>query len=330
MPQPPVPPEIKAKLDALERIIRAISLLRDEKLIGFRVDIEVDSTIYSNSEQEKADRTEFLRATTDYLQQAMMMGQQMPELVPLLGKFLQFGVRSFKIGRDLESAIEEMVEELPQLIEKHMQLGAQRPPPDLIRAQAQMVKAQAQAGDIQSKHQFEMLKANADWQEAQQKAQSDQQKAQAEVGRQALENQGLQAKTQTDAVKAHAGVQKIQMDAASNSQQHQMDMMMKKMDMILKIVEMQQMAKDHRQERIMGSMETQQKGLEAQQAVHQVGIEGHRATQMGHQAQMTHAQQPIEVEKTKQAQINADVQKYRAAHPQPKSASKPSGGGENA
>jgi multidrug efflux pump subunit AcrA (membrane-fusion protein) len=45
-PPPPIPPEVLAKIEAVKRIGAAIQLLRDEKLRGFRVDIEVDSTIY--------------------------------------------------------------------------------------------------------------------------------------------------------------------------------------------------------------------------------------------------------------------------------------------
>lgn len=104
--QPEEPPEQKLQRK-MEMIARAIELLRQDKLRGFRIDIETDSTIQGDAEQEKAQRVEFLTATTKFIETAAQVTQMVPAFAPLAAKMLGFAVRGFRVGRDLESAIEE-------------------------------------------------------------------------------------------------------------------------------------------------------------------------------------------------------------------------------
>lgn len=202
--QPPsLPPELKDKIEGLQRIAKSLQLIRDERLLGFRVEIEVDSTIYADTQQEKQDRTAFLASVTQFLQQSMMISAQMPQAAPLLGKFLQFGVRGFPVGRELEQAIEDFCDEAVVAAKQHQQNMQNQPNPMMIKAQADMMKAQA---DIQNQH-F--------------KLQSDQQKAQAEVQRQQIENQG-----------------EIQ-NSMADTQQKQLDMEMRKMEMQIELVRLE-------------------------------------------------------------------------------------------
>jgi hypothetical protein len=190
-PPPPDPMQI-ATQEALKRIDAAIGLLRNERLRGFRVDIEVDSTIYGDAAQEKGDRTEFISEVTKYLQTSMAMSAQLPEITPLLGKLLQFGVRGFRVGRDLEAAIEEFCDSSVKLV-KQKQLEAQsKPNPEQIKADAQAKAAQATAQSAQVRAQSDSEKAKSDIAVSQMEAQTSQQQAQAEVARQQLENQGEQ------------------------------------------------------------------------------------------------------------------------------------------
>lgn len=173
---PPLPPELQAKLQALQRIASAIELLRDERLRGFRVDIEVDSTIFADAAQEKQDRTEFLQGVTQFLGQSLQMAAQMPPLVPLLGKLLTFGVRGYRVGRDLEMAIEEFTEQAAV----YAQQAASKPNPAEQKLQLEAKKVDAQVAGLQ------------------QKATSEQKAADAEVARQQIENQGEQQNAQLE------------------------------------------------------------------------------------------------------------------------------------
>lgn len=91
-----------------------MDLLRNDPVRTFRIDIETDSTIKTDQVQERADRIEFVKASTDYLTQAVQIGSQSPQLVPLLGQFLSFAVRGFKIGREMEEVIDQTLEQLQQ------------------------------------------------------------------------------------------------------------------------------------------------------------------------------------------------------------------------
>lgn len=189
--QPPVPPQIMA---ALQRIAAAIQLIRNERLRGFRVDIEVDSTLFGDQEQEKGDRTAFLQAVMQFLEAGGQMAMQMPEITPLLGKFLQFGVRGFRVGRDLEAAIEEFCDEAVTVAKRKAANAAQQPNPAVIKMQNDGKKADAAMLTAQSK----AKQADAATQLNQMKTQQEGTKAQAEVQRQHLENQGEMVNSQMD------------------------------------------------------------------------------------------------------------------------------------
>lgn len=197
MPSPPDPAQIVLQ-QAIQRIDAAISLIRNERLRGFRVDIEVDSTIFGDAAQEKGDRTEFIDTVTKYLQTAMAMSAQIPEITPLLGKLLQFGVRGFRVGRDLESSIEEFCDEATKIAKQKQQEAASKPNPEQIKAQAQAQQAQATSTAAVVRSKADIAKAGADIQAAQIDSQTNQQEAQAEVSRQAIETQGQQQDNQTD------------------------------------------------------------------------------------------------------------------------------------
>jgi hypothetical protein len=214
-----------AQIEGLKRIKAAIDLLRNERLRGFRVDIEVDSTLYGDSQQEKADRVQFITTVTQFLQQAMMMSSQVPEIAPLLGKFLQFGVRGFHVGRDLETAIEDFSDQAVKLAKQKAEAAKQAPNPQLISAQADMVKAQTTAQSSKSKDQREDKKLALDAQGKQADLQRDAVEAHAEVQRQAVETQGEQATAQSNIQIKNMEVAMKQMDMRIAQMREQFEMM---------------------------------------------------------------------------------------------------------
>jgi len=231
MAPPPIPPEFQAKLQGLQRISDAIKLLRNERLRGFRVDIEVDSTISGDSQQEKGDRVQFITVVTQFLQQGMMMSAQVPEIAPLLGKFLQFGVRGFRVGRDLEAAIEDFTDQATKLAQQKQQEAQQKPNPDLISAQADMLKAQSTAQSNKAKDQRENTKLGMEGQKQEADLKQAAMEGQAEVERQHLENQG-------EAQNAAAEAQQQQVENRAQQQQAAVDMHMKNMEVGMKQIDM--------------------------------------------------------------------------------------------
>lgn len=153
-------------------ISKAIALLRNDKLRGFRVDIETDSTINDNAKEEKMARVEFLTAMSTFVEKSMAAVQVHPEVLPLLGKSLLFTVRGFRVGRDLESSIEEFIDKAEQQLK--LTEGQPKPPsPEQIKANADIQMSQASLQEAKMKMQADQLRSQAEVQAQQVEAQSE-------------------------------------------------------------------------------------------------------------------------------------------------------------
>lgn len=91
------------------------ALIRDDAARSFRIEIETDSTIKTDQESEKAARVEFLNAAGGFMQQAISMP---PNVVPLAMEMLMFGVRGFKVSRELETSFETSLAKLKKAAEQ--------------------------------------------------------------------------------------------------------------------------------------------------------------------------------------------------------------------
>ena len=125
---------------------QAIELLKDSPMRTFRIEIATDSMLYADEAQEKADRVEFLQATSSFIEKAIQGAQAVPELTPLLMDLLKFGVQGFRVGRTLEGEFDTFADAEK---EKQMQVAANpqppAPDPEVIKAQAEQQKMQMEA-----------------------------------------------------------------------------------------------------------------------------------------------------------------------------------------
>ena len=197
----PVPPYI-AKLDPddIEDIMNepswdeVMQFMHSDSIINYRIDIETDSTIKNDQEADKAARMEFLSAAGGFIKEAMAV--QDPAIAPLLAKMMQFGLRGFKVGRDLESEFETTIKK----IEKEAQNPQPKPNPEMMKIQAQaQLQQQEQQADAQMKQlqmqndaKLEQLKSEAEDRRLQMQAQVDAHQGQvdAEVERFKIQLQG--------------------------------------------------------------------------------------------------------------------------------------------
>lgn len=105
-PQPqPDGTVVMGKADATNEIM---TLLRNEKLRGFRIDIETDSTIQPHAEEEQKNRVEFLAAVTQYIGQVSPLVAQGAIPLDTAKEFLAFGARGFRVSPQLEEAIDRL------------------------------------------------------------------------------------------------------------------------------------------------------------------------------------------------------------------------------
>ena len=146
-------------------IAQAIAMLRNDKMRGFRIDIETDSTIQPDAQQEKQARTEFVTAMAGFMQQAIQGAITFPPVLGLAGKTLQWAARGFRVGRDLESAIDEFLSAAAKF------QGAPPDPNQDAKNQTDQIKLQADS----EKAKAEIIKAQIDTQAIQAQAEQDRQ-----------------------------------------------------------------------------------------------------------------------------------------------------------
>lgn len=167
--QPPPPPQIPPIPEHIEKLMKKPTweqieaVLRENGARCFRIDIETDSTIKADQDAEKAARVEFLTAAGGFIREAAQI--QSTELQPLLMEMLEFGVKGFKVGRELETQFKVTKDALLAKAE-----NPAPPPPDpaVEQAKAQMALKQEESRQnielkrIESKETMALKKQESD------------------------------------------------------------------------------------------------------------------------------------------------------------------------
>lgn len=142
---PPIPDEVT---QILERPTweEVMALIQNNAMRSFRVEIESDSTIEPDEQAQKASAVEFLTTIGTLISNAGPMVQMAPPLGKLVGEGVKFVTRRFRIGREMEETIDQVMDEISQM--------PAAPPPGSevdqsgtqiaqIDAQSEQIKAQA-------------------------------------------------------------------------------------------------------------------------------------------------------------------------------------------
>ena len=190
---------------------QALALLKDKPLRNFRIEVAADSLVQLDEQQMKRDRAEFISALGAFLREALPLGTQAPELVPMIGETMKFMVASFKGARQLEGAIDQGINQI-----------VNRPPPQ-PQQNPEMLKMQAdqqlQQAKMQAEGQLEQAKMQANMQVEQAKLQLEQAKAQREIEieqmRAQMEAQKLDFERQKAEMEEQYNRWKTELDAAT-------------------------------------------------------------------------------------------------------------------
>lgn len=178
--QPPPQPEIPEELQATLRSPSwedVEALLKDNALRQFRIDIETDSTIEPDQQEEKAQAVELTQAIGAFIAEWGPAIQAQPALAPLAAGILKFTIRRFRAGRELED-----------LIESTMDKVMNAPPPQPQGDPAAAAKAQSE----QTKLQIAGINAQVKQAEIGQRAQEHADEMQIEAAQLGLEAQRQQ------------------------------------------------------------------------------------------------------------------------------------------
>lgn len=182
-----------------QMIPQALQLLQNSPLRSFRIEVAADSLVQLDENQTKQDRMDFLNAFSNFMREALPMGQQAPEMVPMIMAMMRFGVSGFKQASQIEGTIDAAL----QAFEKGAAEAKQKPPqpsPEQLKMQADQQMAQAK---IQADTQLAQLRAQSDMQIEQMKAQlASQTEAQKQQYEAQTKMQELAARKEIDQYKA--------------------------------------------------------------------------------------------------------------------------------
>lgn len=158
---------------------QVMQIMKSDVSRSLAIDVETDSTIALEDEEEKRQRIEFLNYVSPFLQQ-MLPAIQSGALPADIGKeLLLFAIRSFKHGRQLEDAIEAAPGTMQQLTQlnqalQQAQQQAQQTGQQLQQAQQQIAQFDQQKQQVDGqKAQGQIMKVQADAQNTQQQAAND-------------------------------------------------------------------------------------------------------------------------------------------------------------
>ena len=129
-----------------EQIPELEKLIRDDKLRTFAIDVETDSTIKIDQQQEKTDKIEYIRSIAEFSNSFFPLVQAGIITPDAFKQFMLFISKPFKVGRMVEESLvneEEQEPKGPTAEEMLAQAEIQ------IKQEELQLKAQKQATDVQ-------------------------------------------------------------------------------------------------------------------------------------------------------------------------------------
>jgi len=131
--------------DADKQLVpEALMLIKDKPLRNFRIEVAADSLVQIDEDQNKTDRVEFLQAMGGFLSQTVPMGQQNPELMPMLIDMIKFGISAYKQAAPIEGTIDQALEQMKQMQAQASQQPPQ-PDPEMVKMQIDQQREQARS-----------------------------------------------------------------------------------------------------------------------------------------------------------------------------------------
>lgn len=121
-------PEILSLMTGVEVTPEMTQIMKGDLSRNFSIDVETDSTIAADEQQDKQDRNEMLQSVTGYLQVVLPLKQQGLIDADVARELLLVNVRGYKHAKNLEDivlAMEGTDEQLQQLQQQLQEMGQQ-------------------------------------------------------------------------------------------------------------------------------------------------------------------------------------------------------------
>ena len=141
-----------------------LQIMRNDKLRGYAVNVETDSTLAIDEQADKAQIMEMAEVVTAGLTKLAEAQAAAPMMVPVVGELLLTTIRGFRRARGLEDSLEDMVDQLTQQ-QQMQQQQPQAPDPAQMKMQAEMQAKQIEVEAKAAERAQEMEFKQADRQE---------------------------------------------------------------------------------------------------------------------------------------------------------------------
>lgn len=182
------------KLEDTVTLEDCLDFLRDNKMRPFVLDIETDSTIYPDEMREKASRSELLGVVMGVMPAVAQLASLGPQAVALAGGLLKFSLAPYRVGRELDSLVDDFVDSAPQMAEAMQAQNGEGEgdmkelaAAEMEKAKAQMAKVEADSAIKQAELQQKMAQMQMDAQEKQAKMQMENSKLELQASKQEQE-----------------------------------------------------------------------------------------------------------------------------------------------
>lgn len=208
MPKPDDQPQVQQQKAAV------IQMLRSDKLRGFRVDVESDSTIRADMTRNQQNMSQFLQGTAQFAQAMGPIVMTFKEMTPAVIDVYSAFARNFKLGKQAEDALDKVGQMALQMAQQ-----PEKPDPQLQMEKEKLAaEQQAKAAEMQMKQQESQAKLMADQQANEQKLQFEAQKHAQEMQFEREKHQNEMAmQGQQMQMQAHQHEQQMAMDQQKNA-----------------------------------------------------------------------------------------------------------------
>lgn len=152
-------------------IEQVMKFLRDNRTRAFTLDIETDSTVAPDEDEQKQRMSEYVTAVSALLSEALPVVKEVPQAAPLFAEILKKLNSTFRVGRDFEQVVDEFADQMKQIAATPPDKG---PSPEVIKAQSDQQIAASKAQSISLKSQLDSQKSQSEAQIAQLNLQLDQ------------------------------------------------------------------------------------------------------------------------------------------------------------
>lgn len=176
----------------------AWEIAQKDKLRGWKIDIETDSTIAADEQADQKNVTDLLGGLTSFLKEMLPAVQSGAVPREVAQTLMMVAVRRFKLGREIEDSLEAWGEEAQKAEGRAEGQEGQQQQPD--------PQQQAQQAELQAQQQALQIKAHLEQQKAQ------------------MEGQKLQLAAEANKEDHAIKMQELQMRATQNRAEHEVKM----------------------------------------------------------------------------------------------------------